>query len=73
MGIDQNCAHIIAIVIICASLGSKSTASDKMVGYTGPYNKPIMAVEKAFSNTELINQMVKCIDRALTKLAKISD
>lgn len=56
---------------MCASLGSMSTASDKIVGYTGPYNKPIIAVEKAFSNTESMNQMVKCIERALTALLSV--
>ena len=53
--------HIIAMVTICMSGGKMSFASVKEAGKTGPYARPMMAVEKAFSMFELTNQISNCI------------
>lgn len=52
------------MVIMCTLFGNRSAARASTLGKTGPYINPTIEADNAFSNTEWISQMQRCIEHA---------
>lgn len=61
---DMNKTHMIAIVSRCISFGSNSIASASAHGKIGPYIRPTIDAENAFSNMLSTNHIRRCMARA---------